>query len=224
MNPDDIITLNLQVPPSWRMALEVATLAQEQDGIVAGEALRSLYMQQVVGREAAMQTLSMFLEAGPRGEPSLRLYDYFGQPSHLRRETFLRSPVSHGRLSYVTESRYLGGAERLQINISKDSHRATPEGYLATAPLGINQIVYDGLYVMATNLFLQDASNGTITYNPWLGWTLENLDAATREVQDLLSRPEFTGFQSNPPPEGDFNRAEGPFWDSLADHYNREGS
>lgn len=221
---NDILSINLKIPGPWRMALETVLGSQDEEskGIIGGGALRALYMQTMLNLPARINDVDIFADCGKPRVPRIdKIKESLGEPIHFRSSTFMQNGLPKVRLDYLVEAAHFGGAPMLQINMEHQCPWADVEGYLLGSNLGINQIAYDGCHTFVTSLFLRDMAQRTITYNPWMQWDHDNLSRTTRKMNDLIQRPEFAGFKPQTAPVVHFPRAEGDFWDHLADRWQR---
>lgn len=192
--------VDLNVPPLVMDILNVICDITKVDKIcIAGGFPRGLYMQQKMGLSPQMNDIDIFADFPTQQEGiKKQLIKKFGPTIRTNLGIFDDHKTLSGQLPFreliefnIPESLrpQFANAQSIQFNFGINHPFANPYDYINLANVGINQIAMteDGT-VMASNLFMQDMANKTITMNPHRSWTPYNWKKNTRTIKRNAKR------------------------------------
>jgi len=221
-----INNIDLRVPfLASRVLQKLSQLTCARDICIAGGFARGLYMQQILGLSPQMNDIDIFadLTAEEFGFVEDRLKAEFGVPIRFHIGRFEKEENPRGLLEFSVP-RYLreecAGVESIQLNFGKDHPWANAFKYITLANVGMNQIaVHSDGRVIASQLFLDDMINKTMTMNPNRHWTAHDWHRTLKSLERMQKeRPEFFGW--------DIIRLQKPhlpdsgaFWETWKNHH-----
>lgn len=221
-----IIDVDLQVPLLASHALlRLAEITRAKDICIAGGFARGLYMQQVLGLSPQMNDVDVFADL-PHEEFDLieeQLKTEFGAPirfhiGRFEKEENLRGLLEFALPKYLREK--CAGVESIQLNFGKEHPWANAYKYTNLANVGMNQIaIHPEGSVIASQLFVDDMTNRTMTMNTERYWTAHDWHRTLKSLERMQKeRSEFHGWK--------IVRAEKPcvpdsgvFWEKLKNDF-----
>lgn len=221
-----IINVDLQVPLLASHALQrLAEMTHAKDICVAGGFVRGLYMQQVLGLSPQMNDVDVFADLSHEEFDLVeeRLKTEFGTPIRFHIGRFEKEENPRGLLEFVLPKflrEKCAGVESIQLNFGKDHPWANAFKYTTLANVGMNQIAIhlDGR-VIASQLFVDDMTNKTMTMNPERYWTAHDWHRTLKSLERMQKeRPEFRGWEiirTQKPYVPD----SGVFWEIKKSHF-----
>lgn len=198
-----IINVSMQVPLVASQALRrLAEITHAKAICVAGGFVRGLYMQQALGLSPQMNDIDVFADLPHEDFDSIEevLRWEFGTPIRFHIGRFEKEKNPRGLLEFAVPKSLrekCAGVESIQLNFGKSHPWANAFEYISLANAGMNQIAIDpDGRVIASQLFMDDMTNKTMTMNPEHHWTPYDWDRTSKSLERMKKeRPEFHGWK-----------------------------
>ncbi len=221
-----IINVDLQVPSLAMHALQkFVEITRAQDICVAGGFARGLYMQQVLSLSPQMNDIDVFADLPHEDFDAVEelLKTEFGTPIRFHIGRFEKEENPRGLLEFALPKSLrakCAGVESIQLNFGKSHPWANAFKYISLANVGMNQIaIHPDGRVIASQLFMDDMTNKTMTMNPERSWTAHDWHRTTKSLERMQKeRPEFQGWgivYTRKP----FMPDSGAFWENQKVHF-----
>jgi hypothetical protein len=168
------VVLDLEVPYKTMVLLRnVCEIIKARYLCIAGGFPRGLYMQQVMGLSPQMNDIDIFADLSVQQLFSVReeLCEFFKDgPVRFSSGLYGGDSTVYSLVEFTlleSEMQDHAGAKSVQINFASSHPWTNPYNYIKQANIGINQVAIknDG-QVIASDLFVSDMSNHSITMNP----------------------------------------------------------
>lgn len=200
---DKAIALDLKVPALGTQALQLMVqITGARNICIAGGFARGLYMQQNLKLNPQMNDIDIFADLSPEEFYAVeeRLKAAFGAPVRFHVGTFEKEEFPRGLVEFALPQHLraaCAGVESIQLNFGTHHPWASAFNYIQRANVGMNQIaILSGGDVIATQLFIDDMTNRTMTMNASRHWTAHDWARTTKKLERIVKeRPEFEGWK-----------------------------